>query len=205
MNNTIGLVFATKIESTPFVNGLGLQRIEKKPFEVFNKDIIFLIKSGIGKANAAMATSYLISKYNINFVLNIGAAGSSTADKKLGDIFHVNKVIEFDRPKLLMNGIRIHKPDMLKGFSTASLATQDKPVVSPDERKTVSRHAELVDMEGAAVVQACRLWNVKCYLFKVVTDTPEHYEIEIIKNVYSTAGNMFEFFKTNILNNFEKK
>jgi adenosylhomocysteine nucleosidase len=202
MNTIIGLVFATKIESAPFIKGLGLQKIGKKPFDIYNKDNIFLIKSGIGKANAAMATSYLISKYNVNSVLNIGAAGASTAEKKIGDIFHINKTVEFDRPKLLNNGIRISKPEILKGFSTASLATQDKPVVSPEDRKNISKHADLVDMEGAAVVQACRLWDVKCFLFKIITDTPEHKEIEIIKNVYMTAGKMFEFFKANILKNF---
>jgi adenosylhomocysteine nucleosidase len=202
MNNIIGLVFATKIESAPFIKGLELKKIENDPFKVYNKNSIFLIKSGIGKANAAMAASYLIGKYKIDSVINIGAAGAATAEKKLGDIFHIDNVIEYDRPKLFRKSIRIYKPDTLKGFNLASLATQDKPVVSPAERRNVSKHADLVDMEGAAVVQACRLWDVKCYLFKIVTDTPEHKEIEIIKNVYTTAGTMFKFFEANILKQF---
>jgi adenosylhomocysteine nucleosidase len=203
MNNIIGLVFATKIESAPFIKGLDLKKIENGPFKVYNKDGIFAIKSGIGKANAAMAASFLIWKYKIDCVINIGAAGAASNEKKLGDIFHIDNVIEFDRPKLFKKSIRLYKPDILKGFSLASLATQDKPVVSPAERQNVSKYADLVDMEGAAVVQACRLWEVKCYLFKIITDTPKHKEIEIIKNVYTTAGTMFKFFKADILKHFD--
>ncbi|MBN2401259.1 MAG: hypothetical protein JXN64_02565 [Spirochaetes bacterium] len=203
MNNFIGLVFATKIEASPFIKGLGLKEKEKKPFKLFSKDNMFLIISGIGKANAAMAASYLISKYKTDCIFNIGSAGSSTTQKNPGDIFHIYKVIEFDRPKFLNNSLRIHKPDILKGFSMASLATQDKPVVSLTDRQIISALADLVDMEGAAVVQACRLWDVKCYVFKIVSDTPDTHAIEIIKNIYTTAGKMFGFLNGNIFENFK--
>ncbi len=199
MNGNIGLVFATRIEARHFIKGFDLQKTEKKPFDLYIKDKIYLIISGIGKSNAAIGTSYIIWKYNTEIIFNIGAAGSATADRKIGDICHIEKIIEYDRPKFLTNGLRTAKPDILKGFKTACLATQDRPVITLSDRQEVSKHADLVDMEGAAVLQACRLLNVKCYLFKIVTDTPADKEIDIIKNVYSTASRMFEFFKTDVL------
>jgi adenosylhomocysteine nucleosidase len=201
MKDNIGLVFATKIESKAFVKGFSLKSIEKTPFNILSDNKIFLIISGIGKANAAMAASYLINTYNTKIIFNIGAAGATTDAYKVGDIFHINKVVEYDRPRLLKKGVRILKPDLLAGFNFASLATQDRPVIDPGHREEVSKHADLVDMEGASVIQACRLFNAECYLFKVVTDTPEHHEIEIVKNIYATAEKMFEFFNLNIFNN----
>ena len=48
-----------------------------------------------------MAVSYLIWKYNIKYIYNIGAAGSTDYKNKLGDILHINRVTEYDRPKLI--------------------------------------------------------------------------------------------------------
>lgn len=202
MDNT-GFVFATKIEAKPFIEGLGLKQIEKDPFNIYLNDRLYLIIGGISKVNSAVAASYLIWKYGIKIIFNIGACGATTTDKTVGNIFHVDKVIEYDRPKLATGGIRISAPDIFPQFSKASLATQDKPVVTQDERAAVSKHADLVDMEGAAVVQACRLWGAKCYLFKIVTDTPEHEEDEIINNVISTAEKMFKFIKSEVLIHIE--
>jgi adenosylhomocysteine nucleosidase len=201
MKDNIGLVFATLIEAKAFIKGLSLEQKEKAPFGILSDNRIFLIISGIGKANAAMAASYLVSKYNTEIIFNIGAAGATSTEIKTGDIFHINKVVEYDRPRLIKKGVRILKPDVLKGFKYATLATQDRPVIEPAHREEISAHADLVDMEGASVIQACRLFRAKCYLFKVVTDTPDHREIDIIKNVYATAGKMFEYFMEKILIN----
>jgi adenosylhomocysteine nucleosidase len=199
VNENIGLVFATKIEAKHFIKGFALQEIEKTPFKLYRKDKIFLVISGIGKSNAAMAASFIIWKYKAAIVFNIGAAGSAVAEKKIGDIYHIDKIIEYDRPKFLLNGIRTTKPDIIDGFVASSLATQDRPVTSASDRQAVAKYADLVDMEGAAVLQACRLMEAKCFLFKIVTDTPDSKEIEIIKNIFSTAPGMFEFFKKEVI------
>ena len=204
MKDNIGLVFATIIEAKIFIERFCVKPVEEKPFRITRSENIFLIISGIGKANAAMAASYLINKYNTGIIINIGAAGATRSDCKIGDIFHINKVVEYDRPRLFRKGLRVLKPDMLEGYDLASLATQDRPVVDPDFRIELSEHADLVDMEGASIIQACRLFNAKCYLFKIVTDTPEHKEEEdIVKNIDITTGMIFDFFELNILKHFE--
>jgi nucleoside phosphorylase len=204
MTDNIGLVFATDIESKAFVAGFSLEAAENRPFRIFRKDNIILILSGIGKANAAMATSYLISKYNTKIIFNIGAAGAAKSGCKVGDIFHINSVIEYDRPRLFKKGMRVLNPKVLAGYNLASLATQDKPVVDPEHRKELSEYVDLVDMEGASVIQACRLFEAECYLFKIITDTPEHeQEEDIVKNINLTAEKLFKFFKEDVLEHFK--
>lgn len=204
MSGKIGLLFATDIEAESFVNGLSLSSITMKPFYIYNSGNIYLIISGIGKAYAAMAASFLIREYGTDIIFNIGAAGSTTLEIRLGDIFHIDKVVEYDRPPLFKKEIRILKPDIISGFKTGSLATQDKPVIAAGHRLEMSKFADLVDMEGAAVVQACRLFGAKSYLYKYVTDTPEDEETDIVDNIKIFGPEMLDLFKNKILKNFFK-
>ncbi len=203
-DNLIGLVFATLMEAAPFVNGLSLSLIEEKPFSIYSNEKILLVISGIGKANAAIATSYLTWKYDSRCMFNIGASGATRNNRNVGDIFHIDSVIEYDRPRISDGKMRIKKPDLLEGFDTTSLATQDHAILSSTERETISEFADLVDMEGASFIHACRLFMVKCYLFKIVSDTPEHNTgLEIMENIKLIGDSLYEFFQENILNNKE--
>lgn len=47
---------------------------------------VVLLKSGIGKVNAAMATTLLIELYNPDYIINTGSAGGFHKDLKVGDI-----------------------------------------------------------------------------------------------------------------------
>lgn len=199
-NVLTGIVMATRLEAQPFIDSGLFTSIEEKPLQVFRHESVYLILSGIGKASAAIAATYLITKYNTNVMFNIGAAGSTTENYRMGDILHVDSVIDYDRPSLVGSKPRILKPDVLPGFKCAALATQDVAVVSPGEREKVGRTAALVDMEGAAFVQACRTFKIKNYLFKIVTDTPSHTaDSQIIENIKNTRDILCQFFMNNIL------
>lgn len=195
-----GIVMATMLEAEPFVEGLGLPCVEKKPFLVYRDDSITLVISGIGKANAAMAALFIIIKYDIGIVYNLGAAGALRAGMSVGDIFQIDRVIESDRPKIAGREIRAYAPDTLEGFKSASLATQDRPAVLADERASLAADADLVDMEGAAVLQACRRAGARCRLFKIVSDTVEHSRDEdIVENIRRVRRSLCEFFASEVL------
>lgn len=199
-NNITGLVIATKFEAKPFLKGLAPEQISVKPFPVYKRGTLLLVVSGIGKVNAALAASVLIRDYDAFRIINAGAAGAVNEGFPLSEIYHVNRVFEPDRPRLPGNRQRIHKPDILKGFSMARLATQDRPVLDPSERKKLSKDTDLVDMEGAAVVQACRFFERQCYLFKLVSDTPEHNKSsDIILNIRRYRTKLFEFVDERVL------
>ncbi len=177
----IGLLMATLLEAQPFVERLGLRLYEQKPFEIYGNEKFLLAISGIGKANAAAATAYLLMRKQLSCVFNLGAAGAMDDTHPMGTVCHISKIIEHDRPCLTSGIPHEHQPDMLEGFRTAILATQDKPVILAEERKQIALKASLADMEGASVVQTCRHFQTKCHVFKFVSDTPQNHAI--VKNI----------------------
>lgn len=170
----ICMVIATIMEAEPFINLLGLEETGDQPFPVYKGDDVLLIISGIGKANAAMATTYACSMLKPEWILNLGAAGATDVSRVLGSIYQIEKILEPDRPHLRTNTPYIQVPDLLPGFPTSVLATQDKAVTTIEDFREIAQIADLVDMEGASVLQAGKRFDTKCLLFKFVSDTPEH-------------------------------
>ncbi|WP_062355637.1 5'-methylthioadenosine/S-adenosylhomocysteine nucleosidase [Bacillus kwashiorkori] len=62
---------------------------------LFNKEVI-LLKSGIGKVNAAMATSILLERYSPDYIINTGSAGGLNPELKIGDLVISNEVRHHD-------------------------------------------------------------------------------------------------------------
>ena len=196
----IVILMASMLEAKPFVMGMSLHPIEKRPFFIFNNDPFRLVISGVGKANAAMAATYCCQKYQPACIINLGAAGSSDYSRQLGEIVQISKVIEPDRIDIITRKTPLYKPHVLKGFKKATLSTADKPVIDPAHRREISKLAHLMDMEGAAVVQACRLFDTRCHLFKFVSDTPEHTgDGDIIENIRKYRTPFYEFFQHTIM------
>jgi len=169
-----GIIIATDNEARPFIKAFKMKEIEDWPVPVYGCDNIFLAISGIGKANAATATAYVCAKFDPEWILNLGAAGATRESCHLGDIYHIEKVIEPDRPHPASGSPYVQTPDVLPDFQKAVLATQDKPIESPEDFRQVAPLADLVDMEGASVVQASKRFGKRCLLFKFVSDTPVH-------------------------------
>jgi nucleoside phosphorylase len=196
----LGLIIATRLEAEAFIEGLSLRQIEKTPFKTFQSDTTSLVISGIGKANAAMATGFACMRFRPVCICNPGAAGATGRDHALGTWYHVSSVIEPDRPSL-----RTGKPwrkdlSVLGGFQYASIATQDHPVLAPEERQLIAPIAHMVDMESASVVQAARKFQVPCYLFKFISDTPDHTDGEaIVENIKKYRKSFFDFFKSSVI------
>ena len=196
----ISIVMATIIEAKPFVLGMSLTEYGKKPFPIYKKDNILLVISGIGKANAAMASAYCCREFNPSCICNLGAAGAVGFIHPLGGIFHITKILEHDRPEFSSDKPVVHNPHILDGFQNATLSTGDRAIKDPEDRMKISRFADLVDMEGASVVQACRIFETKCYVFKFVSDTPEHTDDgDIIKHIRTYRTSFYEFFLSTVL------
>jgi len=168
------IIIATKIEAEPFLHRLDMKEIEARPFPVFMGRNTCLVISGIGKVNAGMATAHVCEKFNPLYILNLGAAGAVDDGNEPGRIYAIKKTIEPDRLHLRTNTPFILHPDMLEGFDPAILATRDSAVNDVETFREMAAVADLVDMEGAAVVQASQRFIKKCMLFKFVSDTAAH-------------------------------
>jgi len=190
----VGIVMATMLEAAPFLTNLKTEEGEAGPFPVFAKDRLRVIISGVGKAHAAMACSYLIQRFNPEVLCNLGAAGATDGRFVLGECLQIERIIEPDRPDLDTGQPHEHAPDILEGFSSVTLATQDKPIREASEREKISRLAQLVDMEGASINQTCRCFNKPCYVFKFVSDTPAYGQRNDIRNNISLYREAFYHF-----------
>jgi adenosylhomocysteine nucleosidase len=199
-NPLICLVAATLMEAEPFIKILDMKEIENRPFFIFKGKEIMLGISGIGKANAAMFTSYCCMKYQPGCIINAGATGAVDETRVVGSIFQIKKTIEPDRPHLRSNTPWIQTPDTIEGFENAILATQDKPIHDVDAFKELAAVADLVDMEGAAVLQAAKRFNTRCLLFKFVSDTPFHAgQGMIVENIRNNIIPFCEYVTTHII------
>lgn len=98
---TIAIIGAMEEEVT-----LLREKIEKKKVETIagceftlgNMDgaDVILLRSGIGKVNAAMSTSILLEKYKPDFVVNTGSAGGFHPDLNVGDVVISSEVRHHD-------------------------------------------------------------------------------------------------------------
>jgi adenosylhomocysteine nucleosidase len=196
---------ATMTEAKPLIMGLALAEIENQPFRVFKDSRIALVISGIGKVNAAMASVWLIENFRPSLICNIGAAGALGERGQLGDIYHISKVTDPDRPDLETGVPMEYVPDVLEGFPEMSLATHDRPLRSFEERNAAAGLADLVDMEGAAVVQAAHRFGLRCFIFKFVSDTPKHTSRgDIIENIGKLRDLQLRFFEDRVLPALQK-
>jgi len=196
----VGLVMATMLEAKPFVSDIPLTKSNEQPFPVFRNDHMILVISGIGKANAAMAAFHCCKEFSPDIIVNAGAAGAAGTSTPLGEFYHITEIVEYDRPDFTTGDPEVHRPLIMDGFSTATLATQDKPVIVPDKRKKISEVAKLVDMEAASIVQACKKLDAPIVVFKYVTDTPEHTNgSDIVNHIKQFREGFYDFFMNSVL------
>lgn len=62
----------------------------------FHDTEIILLKSGIGKVNAAMSTAILLERYAPDVVINTGSAGGYNPQLRVGDLVISNEVVHHD-------------------------------------------------------------------------------------------------------------
>lgn len=187
-----GVIMAAGAEAVPFIKGLKLEKTGDRPFQVFTREGLVLILSGIGKVNAALASEYLILKFGTDELWNFGTAGGLSDDLKAGDILQVRAASERDRFPL-HGKTDIPAADLIPGCREGVLSTGDLPVLDPGERKKLSAEADIADMEGAAVIRTCRKFGVKCRLFKVVSDTGNTPPEEIMESIRKSSACLYEF------------
>jgi nucleoside phosphorylase len=189
-----GIVIATMIEASSFINRLQLDPEPGHPFKIYTGGDECLVITGIGKAACAMGTAYAAVKFGFDEAYNCGAAGALKTGFSSGDIFTVEKIAEPDRPMLGSNEMRWHRAEPVPGAGCAVLATMDRPVLSETGRAAAAEISDLADMEGAAFVQACLKFGVRAHLLKMVSDIPGSAEKDIIANIRLYGARMADFY-----------
>ncbi|BDU62948.1 5'-methylthioadenosine/S-adenosylhomocysteine nucleosidase [Candidatus Borrelia fainii] len=174
---------------------------EKKIYkgEIAGHKVISLT-TGIGKVNAAMWNSYIISKYKITHIINSGTAGGlkESADLKITDIivssetaFHDFNLTKFGHKigqvpgfpqkfkadENLLNKVVNIIEDTLKNISVhiGLILTGDQFIGDKKQLEEIKNNfadALAVEMESAAIAQVAHTFKIPFIVTRSVSDLP---------------------------------
>lgn len=187
---------------------------------------MLLVQTGIGKVNAAVATTLVIEKFHPSAIINIGSAGGFAANVRLGDIVVGTNCLHSDAdatcfgyapgqvPKMppcfpadekLLN--LAHQLADLPEFSGlvrfGTIITADSFMSSPQLAQqliTTFPHAHAADMEGAAVAQAAYDMDTPCLNLRSISDIAGDNAAQSFDNNLEQAANRAAAFFSAIAN-----
>ncbi len=209
----IGMVVAMDKEVAPFLEKMGKeQQVEKingftvRKFNFLDK-IIYLVKSGIGEIYASSATQLLITKFEVDAILNFGVCGSLTEEIGVSDTVFVDGVVHYDfdlspiDPVVVGQYPGFNSPiikvenelleiakNLYKNVPTAICASADKFVADEVIKEKLQKtfNAKVCDMECAGVLLTSINANVPTLIIKAVSDGKGGAE-EFNRRVHSSA------------------
>ena len=163
-----------------------------------NNTEIVLVKSGVGKVNAARTTQILINNFNVDAIINVGSAGSANDELDIGDIVIGRKLVQHDfdatafgRPKGYISNIGLYvesdnkliekMKQTISNFQDKEFKIKIGTIASGDifctetkmKEKIKSKfNADAIEMEGASIAQVCKLDNVPFIVIRSISDSP---------------------------------
>ena len=162
-----------------------------KFYEAKYKNIdLVLVKSKVGKVNAARTTQILIDNYKISYIFNIGVAGGVSSNLNVLDIVVGEKLCEydfdisvFDHPKgyIPNTGIYIKSDEYLLSIARkvannhvkfGVIATGDKFLTSKEDSLNIKKefNALCVEMEGASIAMTSYLSKIPFLVIRSISD-----------------------------------
>ncbi|HET6871804.1 MAG TPA: 5'-methylthioadenosine/S-adenosylhomocysteine nucleosidase [Sporolactobacillaceae bacterium] len=163
--------------------------------QLYGHDVV-LLQSGIGKVNAAMATTLLIKDFEPEVIINTGSAGGFDHRLKVGDVVISSEVRHHDvdvtafnyeygqvpglpaaflpDPKLVELAERVTSSQeagiqVVKGL----IATGDSFMSDPvrvEHLRTVFPAMQAAEMEAAAIAQVCHQFEVPFVIIRSLSD-----------------------------------
>lgn len=159
-----------------------------------NDEDVVLVQGGIGKVNATISTTLLLTKYDIDFVINIGSAGGLKSNQEVGDVVISDRVVHYDvdvtafgREFGQVPGLPTYYEadtqlltrvqEVLKSINIRShvglIASGDQFVSRDDQVQNILNHfreAMCSEMEAASVAQVCHVFNKKFIITRSLSD-----------------------------------
>ena len=161
-----------------------------------NEKEVVVVRSGIGKVNAAVCSQILVDKFGAEAIVNTGIAGSLKAEIDIGDIVLSSDSVKHDMDATGL-GYPIGQIPRMETFAFPAdqkllkLAEKCCNQVNPDIKTFVGRvvsgdqfisdkekKQQLIDnfdgfcteMEGAAIAQVCYLNHIGCLIIRAISD-----------------------------------
>ncbi|MEK5381462.1 5'-methylthioadenosine/S-adenosylhomocysteine nucleosidase [Niallia sp. FSL W8-0635] len=170
---------------------VGFQYIEGQLFE---KDVV-LLRSGIGKVNAAMSTTILLQTFKPDYLINTGSAGGLNPELEVGDVVISNEVRHHDVDATIFGYEYGQVPQMPASFKaneklmdiaeqsakeignhavvTGLITTGDSFINQPEKAafiKSKFGNLQAVEMEAAAIAQVAHQYNIPFVIIRSLSD-----------------------------------
>lgn len=203
--NKIGIIGAMEIEVEALKNRMEQVTVKKKALMEFHQGIlsgkeVVVVRSGIGKVNAAACTQILADDFQVEAVINTGVAGSLKNEINIGDIVISTDVLhhdmdarEFGYPKgqiPQMDIFSFEADERLRQIAARvcarvnpEIATFQGRVVSGDQFIADSAVKEGIiadfggfctEMEGAAIAQTAYLNQIPFVILRAISDKADN-------------------------------
>jgi len=157
---------------------------------------VVLLQSGIGKVNAAMATTLLINDYQPDVIINTGSAGGFNTELSVGDLVISTEVVHHDADSTAFDYALGQVPGMPATFKAdpmliaiaeqvadrmddeikvikGLIATGDSFLSDPDTVMTIKSHfpeLQCGEMEAASIAQVSYRFNVPFVIIRSLSD-----------------------------------
>ncbi|KAA0875443.1 5'-methylthioadenosine/S-adenosylhomocysteine nucleosidase [Nitrincola tapanii] len=156
---------------------------------------VMLLKSGIGKVNAAIGTALLLSQFQPDCVINTGSAGGTDPSLQVGDLVISDEVLHHDADLTIFGYQPGQLPGMPATFSSDPLlsqvaeeciaqfsgmqmvhgliATGDSFMNQPERVAHICQlfpDLKAVEMEAAAIAQTCFRFQTPCIVIRALSD-----------------------------------
>ncbi|SET65933.1 adenosylhomocysteine nucleosidase [Salinibacillus kushneri] len=196
----IGIIGAMDEEIELLKTNMSIEQEEKVAGSLFYKGTleghdVVLLKSGIGKVNAAMSTTVLMERYHPDYVINTGSAGGFAAALEVGDVIISDRIVHHDVDVTAFDYEYGQVPQMPACFkadeklislavdATSSMAdvksvrgliaTGDSFMADPERVAFVRRKfpdIEASEMEAAAIAQVCYRYATPFVIIRALSD-----------------------------------
>lgn len=193
----IGIIVAMEKELQlllPVLSGLRETVIDGVSFHLGDAGAhsVVVMKSGIGKVNAALSAAAMIRQFAPELVINTGVAGGTGSGASVLDIVVGSEIAYHDVwcgpgttegqaaccPRFFRSDDRLVSLPCLRNdpkvrfglIASGDVFVSDHDVV--DRIKALYPSVMAVDMESAAIAHACYLMDTPFFCLRVVSDTP---------------------------------
>lgn len=161
---------------------------------------VVVVRSGIGKVNAAICTQILVDQFHVDVIINTGIAGSLDAEIDIGDIVISTDAVEHDMDASIFGDPIGQIPQMDTFYfpadeSLVKLAKEVNEKANPDVHTWIGRvvsgdqfvssgekkeqlirvfDAKCTEMEGAAIAHAAYLNKISCVIIRAISDKADN-------------------------------
>ena len=181
---------------------------------LINQKEVVLVECGAGKVNSARVTQMMLDIFDIEYIINVGVAGSLNDNLEIGDIVIGQTLVQHDfditagghpkgyiskelgrefisDSKLVRKCENIIRNDLKEvNAKIGTIATGDVfcQEISLKEEIIKEFNADCVEMEGASIAQVCTLCNIPFIVIRSISDKPNgHNNVDFKKYVVSSS------------------